>query len=235
MIYITGDTHGNFSRIYNKKFTQDDMIIIVGDSGINYFNNGHQFTKECKKKLNNLNIKIFSIHGNHEERATNINTYKEIEFYNGKALVEEEYPNIIFGIDGEIYDFPDVNNNIKRCIVIGGAYSVDKYYRLSRDYAWWEDEQPSDEIKSYVEKQLSNVNNKIDYIFSHTCPYDYIPKEWFLDCIDQSTVDNSTEQWLQCIYNTTKFDKWYCGHFHGEKSIDNIRFIFHDIIKFGEF
>lgn len=41
-----------------------------------------------------------------------------------------------------------------KTIVIGGAYSVDKFYRLSKGYNWFEDEQPSDEIKAYVESNL---------------------------------------------------------------------------------
>lgn len=35
-------------------------------------------------------------------------------------------------------------------LVICGAYSVDKLYRLSRGYGWWGDEQPSDEIKAHI-------------------------------------------------------------------------------------
>ncbi len=237
MIYITGDTHGDFSRIYKSKFNESDMLVIVGDSGINYFDNKHQFTKECKTKLNSLSNKIFAIQGNHEKRATNINTYKEIEFYNGKALAEDEYPNIIFAIDGEIYNLPITDTINKRCIVIGGAYSVDKYYRLERGLNWWEDEQPSEAIKNYVEKQLEDNNWNIDYVISHTCPYDFRPTEWFLPMINQNKVDNSTEYWLQHIYNKISFDKWYCGHFHGDKinSKANIRFLFRDIVKLGEY
>ena len=44
---------------------------------------------------------------------------------------EEEYPNMFFAKDGEIY-----NINNKKTMVIGGAYSVDKYYRLGRGYSW---------------------------------------------------------------------------------------------------
>lgn len=36
---------------------------------------------------------------------------------------EEKYPNILFAIDGEIY-----NLNSKKTLVIGGAYSVDKEF-----------------------------------------------------------------------------------------------------------
>ena len=50
--------------------------------------------------------------------------------------------------DGEIYDIDD-----KKVMVIGGAYSVDKWYRLKMNYKWFEDEQISEEEKSFVEKQ----------------------------------------------------------------------------------
>ena len=40
MFYITGDTHGEFNRIkkfiYEHNTTKDDVLIILGDAGINY-------------------------------------------------------------------------------------------------------------------------------------------------------------------------------------------------------
>ncbi|MEE1477261.1 MAG: hypothetical protein U0K11_12700, partial [Fusobacterium sp.] len=41
----------------------------------------------------------------------------------------------------------------------------------------------------------------------------------------------STEEWLQKIEDKLKYKKWYCGHFHIEKSIDKIRFAYDDIIE----
>lgn len=35
-------------------------------------------------------------------------------------------------------------------MAIGGAYSIDKYYRLANHLPWFESEQPSDAIKSSV-------------------------------------------------------------------------------------
>ena len=58
---------------------------------------------------------------------------------------EEKYPNLLFAKDGEIYDFDG-----KKAVVIGGAYSVDKYYRLRNYMPWFESEQPTEEIKHYV-------------------------------------------------------------------------------------
>ena len=41
MIYITGDTHRDFGRIFDfceeNGTTKDDVLIILGDAGINYF------------------------------------------------------------------------------------------------------------------------------------------------------------------------------------------------------
>ena len=102
---------------------------------------------------------------------------------------------------------------------------MDKFYRLSRGYGWWSDEQPSEEIKQYVEQQLKE--NVIDVVLSHTCPFKYEPVEEFLPGIDQSTVDDSTEKWLDVIEETTDYIAWFCGHWHTNKRIDKMHFLFH--------
>ena len=54
----------------------------------------------------------------------------------------------------------------------------------------------------------------------------------FLSGIDQSTVDNSTELFLDEIEENNLYDLWYCGHYHTDKEIDKIIFMFHDIKEF---
>ena len=97
---------------------------------------------------------------------------------------------------------------------------------------WFESEQPSLEVKEKVRQVLNEKNNKIDVILSHTCPYKYLPREMFIDNIDQKAVDNSTEYFLDEIEETTAYQKWYCGHFHTDKEIDNIEFMYHNIKPF---
>ena len=146
MIYITGDTHRRFERIRdfcNKmNTTKEDVLIVLGDAVINYYRD--ESDVNLKLVLSKLPITLLCIHGNHERRPSTIASYKVIEWNGGSVWVEDEYPNILFAKDGEVYDF----NGIKT-IVIGGAYSVDKFYRLSKGYNWFEDEQPSNEIKAY--------------------------------------------------------------------------------------
>lgn len=229
MIYITGDKHGDFREMfyfcYENKTTLDDIMIILGDAGINYYGNEKDYI--LKNSLLQYPITFFCIHGNHEERPENIKTYKTKRFHDGIVYYEEDYPNILFAKDGEIYNF---NNH--KVLVIGGAYSVDKYFRLESGYNWYESEQPNEETKEFVISKLKSMDNKVDIILSHTCPYKYLPREMFLEGIDQSTVDNSTEYFLDEIEQITDYKNWYCGHYHTDKTVDKIIFMFHNIEKF---
>lgn len=213
MIYITGDTHGDFTRIFyfceEHKTSKEDVLIILGDAGINYYLGKRD--KKLKEQLNQLPITLFCLKGNHEKYPENIQGYKLKEWNEGQVFYEEEYQNILFAKDGEIY-----NLNGNKTLVIGGAYSVDKYYRLQRGWSWFEDEQPSEEIKSYTENNLEKNNWKVDMVLSHTCPLETVPEHLFLPGIDQSTVDKTTEIWLQKISDKLDYQKWYFGHYHGE-------------------
>ena len=225
MVYITGDTHGRFDRIelfcHVMQTTKADTMIILGDAGVNYY--GGSRDAKVKKQVNAFPIRLLCIHGNHEIRPQNIPSYKETVFCGGRVLYEPEYPDLLFAIDGEVYELDGF-----RCIAIGGAYSVDKFYRLEKGYGWWPNEQPSPEIKANVERKLETLDHKVDIVLSHTCPRKYEPVETFLDFIDQSTVDKSTEDWLDEIEASTNYRKWYCGHYHTRKCIDRMQFMFED-------
>ena len=231
-IYITGDTHGNFSRIERfceaNHTTTDDLLIILGDAGINYYLNERDASlKHC---LSELPITLPSIPGNHEDRPDNIPTYSEIDCCGDKAYAEQEYPNLIFAKDGSIY-----NLNGARCLVLGGAYSVDKYYRLQRGWQWFTSEQIADTRKSEIEAILDQNNWNVNYVLSHTCPYNERPVHMFLHTIDQSTVDNSMEVWLQKIADKLQFTRWYFGHYHDDWDSGKYSMFYMDTSEFPYF
>lgn len=221
MVYITGDIHGDPMRIYvfakKHKLTKNDMVIILGDVGANYY--GDERDERTKENLSKVRVPILCIHGNHEMRPWEADGYTLVKWNGGRVWVQEKYPQLLFAKDGEIYTIDG-----KRYIAIGGAYSVDSYWRIKHHAGWWESEQPTEEIKKFVEKQLQV--NEIDIILSHTCPHKYEPIEAFLPFIDQSSVDTSTEDWLDSIEETVNYQAWYCGHWHIEKDIDKMHFMF---------
>ena len=62
-IYITGDTHSNFERInefcHENNTSKEDLMIILGDVGVNYFEDKRDY--KLKRLLENIPItsKIF--------------------------------------------------------------------------------------------------------------------------------------------------------------------------------
>ena len=113
-----------------------------------------------RAELSKLPITLFCVHGNHEERPEYIGSYYKKIWCGGAVSFEPQYSNILFAIDGEIYKFGK-----KKGIVIGGAYSVDREYRLLAGLPWFQNEQPSEKVKKRVEKELEKIGWKVDYVF----------------------------------------------------------------------
>lgn len=241
--FITGDKHRNFDRV--KEFCRDmntrrkDVLIILGDSGFNYYDDKRD--DELKKEISALNITLFCLHGNKENRPQNVGTYGIRSFCGGKVYYEPKYPNIYFAIDGEIYTFGG-----KKYMVVGGAHSVDKIRCLEEGTPFWYDEMPDDSIKEKVELGLRNQGNEIFGMMTHTCPIDYLPTEMFMSTRQNASIkrkprkvkskklfkpdiDRSTEIWLGEIEKKLKYEVWFCGHYHIDKQIDKIQMMCHDI------
>jgi 3-oxoacid CoA-transferase subunit A len=138
--------------------------------------------------------------------------------------LEEAYPNIRYFVDGNVY-----NINGKNALVIGGAYSIDKWYRLARagyskDEAetanpkkcgWFKSELlTADEMDEITEKV---AGKRFDFVLSHTCPLSWEPNDLFLNGIDQSQVDKSMELWMDELLNKIDWRVWLFGHYHADR------------------
>ena len=227
MIYITGDIHGNKRRLYEIKYfceqnhtTLNDYLIVLGDVGINYYKDIRDSI--LKNIIAELPITFVCIRGNHELRLTDVSTYKEKEMFGDIVYQENEYPNIIFLKDGGEYEI-----NGMEFLAIGGAYSVDKDYRLLNGWNWFSNEQLSLDERNEISKKVNG--KKYNYVLTHTCPFEWQPTELFLPSIDQNKVDNSMEISLGELERTITYDKWYFGHFHGNKNMGKYEMLFEKI------
>lgn len=222
MIYITGDMHGNinqakkvFEKINNKT---KNILIVLGDFCGNYYLDKRDDifkTEICKN-----NVKLFVIRGNHDANPVKVENISKINLYGNEGYIQPQYPNIFYAKNGLVYNIE--GNNF---LVLGGAYSVDKWYRLKCGYAWFNDEQMT------IEEQNSFLNhypNKVDVILSHTCPYSNIPRHLFLSQIDQSSVDNNMEKFLEEVKNKVKYEKWFFGHYHSNELIEENMYMLYD-------
>lgn len=237
--YITGDKHRRFKGLINyckkNKLRPKDVIIILGDSGFNFY--GDERDETLKKKMQNLGVILFSIHGNKENRPQNISTYGYRNFCGGKVLYEPQYPNLLFAIDGEVYNF-----NGKEFMCIGGAHSVDRCKRIDEGLPYWDDEMPDCDTKTAIEAKLEARSNEIYGFLTHTCPISVLPTEMFMSVrkvADEGEeyeieVDRSTEEWLEELHKKVKFTEWYCGHYHIDKEIDDVIMMHRKILPFCE-
>lgn len=241
--FITGDKHRRFDRV--KEFCREmntrrkDVLIILGDAGFNYYDDKRD--DELKAEMSRLNITLFCLHGNKENRPQNVGTYGIRSFCGGKVYYEPKYPNIFFAIDGEIYTFEG-----KKYMVVGGAHSVDKMRCLEEGTPFWYDEMPDDRTKEHVEKVLEAENNHIYGMLTHTCPVNYLPTEMFMSTRQNASIkrkprkarskklfrpdiDRSTEIWLGELEKNIDYEVWFCGHYHVDKQIDRIQMMYKNI------
>lgn len=231
--FITGDTHGGVSaiaRVGNIQRNNPDCkpsetgIIILGDAGLNFYLN--KTDKKHKRMLNNMGFHVYCVRGNHEQRPELIEgMHLENDPNVGNMTWQEaDFPNIHYFADGGNYIIDG-----HPTLVIGGAYSVDKYWRLIRagynrtdgDIAdpkkcgWFKDECLT--MDEMIAIQENVKGKKFDLVLTHTCPFDWEPTDLFLGCIDQTTVDTSMEWWMNQVKDTFEWNIWLFGHFHADR------------------
>lgn len=218
MVLVTGDTHipndvrklnnDNIKKACNGVFP--NYVIITGDFGL-LWSNGEQDQEEIywKNWLNEKPYKILFVDGNHEN-FTRINSLPEIEMFGSK--VGKVSDNIFHLKRGHIYTIED-----KTFFCLGGAESTDKQFR--REYvSWWFEEIPTYKEYHTALENLKKYNNTVDYVITHTAPKNII--ETYFNFYT-SRIKDSTASMLQNIYENTIFKKWFFGHFHEDKKLND--------------
>ena len=220
---ITGDTHGavptRLAAIGPTDYKPEETaLIILGDAGFNFYLN--KTDRNLKRNVQNSGFTVYCVRGNHEERAENLEyiIHEWDENVGEYIIYEPDYPNIRYLNDGLVYRIND-----KSVLVIGGAYSVDKWYRLDRAPAgakwtgWFESEQLTKE--EMLEIELAHAYKSVDFVFTHTCPESWEPRDLFLNGLDQSTVDKSMEKWMDKFKNVLNWKVWLFGHYHDDRLV----------------
>ena len=216
-ILVTGDTHGGVAE--RMHYIQNNMpdyipaetaVIILGDVGLNYYLNKKD--QKHKQEASSYGYTIYCVRGNHEARPGKQLGMKLIhdDFVNGPVWIEEELPLIRYFCEWGIYEIQR-----RKTLILGGAYSVDKFYRLQNKWTWFADEQLNEWEMAACLKNIQYES--FDLVLSHTCPISYQPTDLFLSVIDQSTVDNAMEVWMEKIASSVQWKLWLWGHYHQDR------------------
>ena len=214
-MFVRGDTHGNFDFLpyfcQEHNTTTDDVLVILGDAGILYYGAKKSREKYLKQYLAEQPITLFCVRGNHEDRPEKRGmTCAYNSLVDGEVYSEDVCPNVLYAKDGAVYHW-----NGKSILTIGGAYSIDKFYRCAMGWYWNPAEQLTEAEMDAITQQ--HMGKYYDYVFTHTCPFTWQPTDLFLSGIDQNSVDNSMEIWLEGFSRDIDFGHWYFGHFHADR------------------
>ncbi len=244
MIYITGDTHSDFSRFTEENFpiqsemTKDDYIIICGDfGGVWTFEEESIREKELLDWLDNKNFTTLFVDGNHEN-YTRLYNYPIEEWKGGK--VHKIRDSVLHLMRGEIFDIDN-----KKIFAFGGAKSHDiqdgilnldeeekiyeyrkrgAYFRI-RDFSWWDLELPTNQEMENGIENLEKINYKVDYIISHCCPTSI---QALINPIYKRDI---LTDYLQQISEKCTFKKWYFGHYHDYRQVNaQFTLLYEDIL-----
>ncbi len=237
MIFITGDTHGDFKGRFNtanfpeqREMTKDDYVIICGDFGGIWDRDGESDNeKHWLEWFESRPYTLLFIDGNHEN-FERLYSYPVKEWHGGKVHVIREHilhlmRGQVFEIDGKtIFTFGGASSHD----ITGGILDLDdpnfrkKRKQLEEDWipyrirnlTWWEMELASEEEMEEGRKNLAKHDNTVDYIVTHCCATSI--QDTFGKA--QLMPDRQTD-YFETIKNQVNYKKWFFGHYHDNVNI----------------
>jgi predicted phosphodiesterase len=230
-ILFAGDTHGNFNQIMwllqKASHEKADAIFVLGDFGIWDHLDGGEFTDLCSRDSKRTGIPIYFLPGNHEN-------YDLLEVYEETCPRDDDdfvilKPGVLYSPRAHRWTWNDV-----RFLSLGGAYSVDKHWRVEQDrttlfmaemhdragrrlksrekYAlrngqlsWWHQEEITEE-----ERDRAAEGGEVDVMLTHDKPYESSPK-WNRKDIPECEPNQKK---IQYVVGKTSPSLLLHGHLH---------------------
>ncbi len=206
MIFITGDTHGDFERFkkFRKPFLRHrDYIIVCGDFGFIW--NGSKDEQQILEKFKKLRCTCLFIDGTHDNLEL-LKNYPEKEMFGGK--VREINENLFYLKRGEVFEIEG-----KRIFALGGGHSSDIDDRIMGE-SWWPEEMPSEKELKEAEKNLGKNDFSVDLVITHQNPHSDFVVE-----INDVPHQNNLVSFLLNISRNVRYKHWYFGCEHMDKAI----------------
>ncbi len=229
MIYITGDTHGQYDFVKllyfadaHSELTKKDYMIIAGDFGAVWD------AKTLEKDLRfyeELPFTVLFIDGNHENFDL-LDAYP-VEMWKG-GKVHFIKPTVIHLMRGQVFEIEG-----QTIFTFGGATSVDRYMRQEH-LGWWAREMPSFEELDEGLANLKRHNNTVDYIVTHSCDEKGLWYPPLRTRIYQMSV-YPENQMLSNFEDIVTYRHWYFGHYHMDGDLtDKKTVLFQQILPLGQ-
>lgn len=209
-LLIIGDTHGNTDwvryYVYPVAIVMDvDAIIQLGDFGAwEHTSGGLDFMNDVGHAAYEAGKPLYWLHGNHDKHSQTLRQYKP-----DKRGFRPCRDLVFYIPQGHAWQWEGV-----RMRSFGGAYSVDKDWRVRSDrqrgreeYLWFPEEEMTDDEMTRL---LAKDDGKKEIVFSHDKPYSSKPG-WNRKDI-AACVPNQIR--LERALRAHKPEYWFHGHLH---------------------
>ena len=227
-LYITGDTHGDFSRFRPESFyeqerlTKEDVILIAGDFGGVWYGDSRD-----DAGLNFLDSRPFTtafVSGNHENYDA-LAAYPQAEWHGGR--VRTIRPSVLMLERGQVFDLggrmffamggasshdirdgilepdnPDYERKLRQLNAAGALYRVNHR-------SWWKEELPGEDEYRTAREALDKTGWDVDYIITHCCPSSI--QDTFSGGLFQR---DALTDFLDEVRERCQFKYWFFGHYH---------------------
>lgn len=252
MIYITGDTHGNFARFSRKsRFrrlaqpAEGDYVIVCGDFGLLWQRNAElRYNLEI---MSRYPFTLLWVQGNHENYDM-IAEYPMELWKGGKVrhIVRDKVILLergqIFSIDGrKFFTFGGASSHD----VQGGILDLDSpdfaekkkwadrrglSYRV-KNISWWEQELPTEEEIQAARDNLRRADYTVDYVITHCCctrlQSEICHRYGAHDVYEADILTDFFDE-LEAYLN---YKTWYFGHMHSDVRVDEKHFLLYEGIE----
>ena len=245
-VYMTGDTHGDFSRFqadaFRQSVQQDDYVIICGDFG-GVWDGGAEEARQLDW-LNQQPFFTLFVSGNHENFDL-LSAYPKEQWHGGS--VQRIRPRVLHLLRGQAFDlcgkkFFTMGGASSRLLRIlqpndpllrikGGWFSFRKAQYWIEHVNWFRQEVPDEEEYRTARETLERCHWSVDYIVTHCAPTSI---QNLLDLREAqamgSYLPNKLTDFLDEIASRCTFQYWFLGHYHGDAAVKDKFLILYDHI-----
>jgi len=222
MLYITGDTHGDFKRFSNpklKKLKKGDTLIICGDFGFIWNNSREE--QRTLKKLGKKKYNICFIDGTHENFEL-LDKYEVSEWHGG--MVQRISGNLYHLCRGQLFEIDGLN-----VFAMGGGESPDFDIRMEHN-TWSRAEIPTKKELLEAAKVIDKSGGSIDIIVTHEPP---LKIKGFLQLKENREGLRVTglNTFFEELAEFCRFKRWFFGSLHEDKFISSAHIaVFQNIV-----
>jgi Predicted phosphoesterases, related to the Icc protein len=206
MVYITGDLHGDISRLKSKavrKLRRNDYLIVCGDFGFLW--DGSENERRILEWIGKRKFHVLFVDGANDNLPL-LEKYDRIAWNGGEVhAISGKLKHLCRGSIFTIDNFT--------IFAFGGGIATDDD-SFGRDADWISLQLPTDAEIEAARANLMAHNNTVDYVVTHQCSLKL--KSLLLM---KDTQASNMEWFFDEVRSACTYKGWFFGHYHLDKYI----------------